>query len=121
MKTILIADDSPSIRRLLETIVKSAGYSVITASDGREALKIAFENSIDAVIADEEMPKLTGSELFKILKTDPEKKDVPRIMISGKISENDRSVSDLVDVQVSKNADLRSQLLTVIQSLFESK
>ena len=115
MKTILIADDSPSIRRLLETIVKSAGYSVLTASDGREALKIAFENSIDAIIADEEMPNLTGSDLFKILKTDPEKKNIPLIMISGLTVENDKPVSELADVFLSKNADLRSQVLTTLE------
>lgn len=115
MKTILIADDSPSIRRLLETIVKSAGYSVLTASDGREALKIAFENSIDAIIADEEMPNLTGSELFRILKTDPEKKTVPLIMISGLTADDDKPVSELADVFLSKNADLKSQVLTTLE------
>lgn len=115
MKTILIADDSPSIRRLLENTIKSAGYSVLTASDGREALKIAFENSIDAIIADEEMPNLTGSDLFKILKTDPEKKNIPLIMISGLTVENDKPVSELADVFLSKNADLRSQVLTTLE------
>ena len=115
MKTILIADDSPSIRRLLENTIKSAGYRVLTASDGREALKIAFENSIDAIIADEEMPNLTGSDLFKILKTDPEKKNIPRIMICGLTVENDKPVSELADVFLSKNADLRSQVLTTLE------
>ncbi|MBL8125350.1 MAG: response regulator [Pyrinomonadaceae bacterium] len=115
MKTILIADDSPSIRRLLENTIKSAGYRVLTASDGREALKIAFENSIDAIIADEEMPNLTGSDLFKILKTDPEKKNIPLIMISGLTVENDKPVSELADVFLSKNADLRSQVLTTLE------
>ncbi len=115
MKTILIADDSPSIRRLLENTIKSAGYRVPTASDGREALKIAFENSIDAIIADEEMPNLTGSDLFKILKTDPEKKNIPLIMISGLTVENDKPVSELADVFLSKNADLRSQVLTTLE------
>lgn len=115
MKTILIADDSPSIRRLLENTIKSAGYRVLTASDGREALKIAFENSIDAIIADEEMPNLTGSDLFKILKTDPEKKNIPLIMICGLTVENDKPVSELADVFLSKNADLRSQVLTTLE------
>ena len=115
MKTILIADDSPSIRRLLENTIKSAGYRVLTASDGREALKIAFENSIDAIIADEEMPNLTGSDLFKILKTDPEKKNIPLIMISGLTVENDKPVSELADVFLSKNADLKSQVLTTLE------
>ncbi len=117
MKTILIADDSPSIRRLVETILKSKGYSVITAKDGREALKLAFDNDIDAVVADQEMPNLSGNELFRILKTDPEKQNIPRIMISGLTAENDKPVSEFADVFVSKNTDLKSQLLTALDEL----
>lgn len=115
MKTILIADDSPTIRRLLETTLRSAGYRVLTASDGREALKLAFDNQIHAVIADEEMPNLTGSELFRILKTDPEKSVVPRIMISGLTAQNDKPVSEFADVFLSKNTDFRSEMLTALE------
>ena len=117
MKTILIADDSPSIRRLTETVLKSKGYNVLSAKDGREALKLAFENNIDAIVADEEMPKLTGSELFKILRTDPEKKDIPLIMISGLTAENDKPVSQFADVFIRKNTDLKSQLAAAIDKL----
>jgi CheY-like chemotaxis protein len=117
MKTILIADDSPSIRKLVETILKNKGHKVLVAEDGRQALKLAFENEIDAIVADQEMPLLTGSELFKILKTDPEKKDIPRIMISGLTAENDKPASLFADVFISKNTDLKSQLLAAIDKL----
>lgn len=117
MKTILIADDSPSIRKLVETILKNKGHKVLVAEDGRQALKLAFENEIDAIVADQEMPLLTGSELFKILKTDPEKKDVPRIMISGLTAENDKPASLFADVFIAKDTDLKSQLLAAIDKL----
>jgi CheY-like chemotaxis protein len=117
MKTILIADDSPSIRKLVETILKNKGHKVLVAEDGRQALKLAFENEIDAIVADQEMPLLTGSELFKILKTDPEKKDIPRIMISGLTTENDKPASLFADVLISKNTDLKSQLLAALDKL----
>jgi len=116
-KIILIADDSPSIRRLVETILKAAGFSVLVASDGREALKIAFDNHIDAVVADAEMPKLGGNELFRILKTDPEKRNVPRIMISGLTASGDEPVSEFADIFVSKNTDLKTHLLAAIDKL----
>lgn len=119
MKTILIADDSPSIRRLLETILKSKGYSVLIASDGREALKLAFDNDVDAIIADHEMPNLSGSELFRILKTDPEKQNIPRIMISGLTAENDKPVSEFADIFVSKNTDLKTHLLAALDKLLK--
>jgi len=117
MKTILIADDSASMRKLLETILKSEGHTILIAEDGREALKLAFDNEIDAIVADQEMPLLTGSELFKILKTDPEKKDIPRIMISGLTAENDKPASLFADVLISKNTDLKSQLLAALDKL----
>src|SRR5688500_9338680 len=117
MKTILIADDSPSIRKLVETILTKSGYKVLVANDGREALKLAFENDIDAVVADEEMPKLTGTELFKILKADPEKKHIPRIMISGLTAYNDKPASEFANVFISKDTGLKSQLLAAIDKL----
>ena len=117
MKTILIADDSPSIRKLVETILKTKGHKVLMAEDGRQALKLAFENQIDVIVADQEMPGLTGGELFKILNTDPEKKHVPRIMISGHTAENDKPASEFADLFISKNTDLKSQLLAAIDKL----
>lgn len=117
MKKILIADDSPSIRRLLETILRSAGYTVLSAADGREALKLAFEEPIDAVVADEEMPNLSGSSLFKILKMDPERKSVPRIMISGLTASGEEPVSEFADIFVSKNTDLKTHLLEALDQL----
>ena len=117
MKTILIADDSASMRKLLETILKSEGHSILVAEDGREALKLAFDNEIDAIIADQEMPNLTGSEVFKILNTDPEKRSVPRILISGLTAADDKPASELFDVFVSKNADLKTGLLAALDKL----
>jgi two-component system chemotaxis response regulator CheY len=116
MKTILIADDSASMRKLLETMLKGEGYSILAAEDGREALKIAFENDLQAIVADEQMPNLTGTELFKILNTDPEKRGIPRILISG-LSSADQPASELYDVFVSKNVDLKPQLLAALDKL----
>ncbi|MEJ7847738.1 MAG: response regulator [Pyrinomonadaceae bacterium] len=117
-KKILIADDSVSIRKFVEAILKKAGYAVITAKDGREALKLAFENEIDAVIADANMPNLTGSQMFKILKMDPEKKDLPLIMITGLAPENaDKPGDGLADVCFEKDTDLRINLLSTLEKL----
>lgn len=115
--TILIADDSPSIRKLVESILRSEGHSVLVASDGREALKLAFENQVDAIIADDDMPQLKGTELFKILDTDPEKRAVPRIMISGLTVSDDKPASKLADVFISKNTDLKTNLLHALDRL----
>ena len=117
MKTVLIADDSASMRKLLETVLKTEGYKVMIALDGREALKLAFDNEIDAIIADEEMPRLKGSEMFKILNTDPEKRGVPRVLISGLTAGDDKPASELYDVFISKSADLKTELLAALDKL----
>jgi CheY-like chemotaxis protein len=117
MKTILIADDSASMRKLLETILHGEGYGVLSAEDGREALKLAFDNDFNAIIADEQMPNLTGTELFKILNTDPEKRSIPRVMISGHANEDERPAPELYDAFVAKNADLKTQLIAALDKL----
>lgn len=105
------------MRKLLETILKSEGHTVLIAEDGREALKLVFDNEIDAIIADQEMPNLTGSEVFKILNTDPEKRSVPRILISGLTDDDDRPASELFDIFISKSADLKTELLAALDKL----
>jgi len=105
------------MRKLLETILNSEGHNILIAEDGRAALKLAFDNEIDAIIADQEMPKLTGSELFKILNTDPEKRSIPRILISGLTDDDDKPAFELFDAFVSKNADLKTELLAALDKL----
>lgn len=117
MKTILIADDSASMRKLLETILKAEGYKVMIALDGRDALKLAFDHELDAIIADEEMPRLKGTEMFKVLNTDPEKRAIPRILISGLTADDDKPAAELYDVFISKNADLKTELLAALDKL----
>lgn len=117
-KKILIAEDSVSIRKFVEVILKKAGYEVLTASDGREALKLAFENEVDAVIADANMPNLAGAQMFKILKMDPEKKDLPRIMISGLTPEKaDKPGSNFADAFIEKDTELKTSLLLALEKL----
>lgn len=114
---ILIADDSPSVRKLVESILRSEGHKVLVAFDGREALKLAFESDIDVIIADDNMPQLSGTELFRILNTDPGKRAIPRIMLSGLTAQDDKPASEIADVFISKNADLKAELLAALSKL----
>jgi len=67
-KRILIADDSPSMRQLVSFSLEDAGYEVLTAADGTEALEKLKGNSIDMIITDLNMPKMNGIELIKKLR-----------------------------------------------------
>jgi DNA-binding NtrC family response regulator len=79
--TILIADDDSSFRRVLEYQEKQAGYDVLTAEDGKQALEIFSQNRCHAVLTDLDMPELSGNELLKSIKQ--QSPDTPVIVITA--------------------------------------
>ena len=70
METILVADDAPDVLSLAREILQAPGYTVLTANDGEEALRLAegYEGPIHALLADVVMPGLTGPELAERLR-----------------------------------------------------
>lgn len=83
---ILIAEDSPEIRRFLEdAVLRPAGYEVRSVGDGLSALTLARELKPDLVITDQQMPSLTGVELIRKLRSDPP--TIPAILITSEGSE----------------------------------
>jgi DNA-binding NtrC family response regulator len=80
-KTILLADDDVNLRRVLEFQLTEAGYKVLTAQDGAEALEIFTNNDFDCVVSDLRMPKLSGLELLEKIKT--ANTEIPVIVITA--------------------------------------
>lgn len=79
---VLIVDDEVNIRRVLQAMLKRAGYETIVGEDGREALqKVEEDGPFDAVITDLKMPRLDGMELLRILTE--KHPDIPVIMITA--------------------------------------
>jgi DNA-binding NtrC family response regulator len=81
MATILVIDDEPAVRRSLTKILQLDGHEVLEAADGRAALDLGREHTVDAVITDVYMPEMDGIE-FLIAYQDLNP-DVPIIAISG--------------------------------------
>lgn len=81
-KTIMTADDSSSIRQMVSFTLKQAGYSVVEAIDGSDALLKLKSNSIHMLISDLNMPKIDGIELIKQVRAMPEYKFIPIIMLT---------------------------------------
>ena len=67
-ETILIVDDSPSMREMIRFTLKSAGYRVIAATDGVEAMQYANQNSVNLVVTDINMPNMDGITLIQELR-----------------------------------------------------
>jgi DNA-binding response OmpR family regulator len=81
--TVLLAEDDRSLRRYLEVTLRRAGYAVITAADGLEAMKAALSSPVDAVITDAVMPHLSGQELCRFLHGHPTLGRLPVVLLSG--------------------------------------
>lgn len=89
-KTILIADDSPTERRVFQRALSSFGYRILLAEDGEEAERIAREERPDLLILDVVMPEKTGFALCRELKMDPDFAGVPIIIVTSRDQDADR-------------------------------
>ncbi len=83
-RSVLVIDDSPTVRRLAELVLTQAGYEVFTAADGDEGLEIAKKHHPSIILVDFIMPKMNGYKLCKIIRSDPELQDIPLILITAK-------------------------------------
>ncbi|MCK4846375.1 MAG: response regulator [Deltaproteobacteria bacterium] len=87
---VLTVDDEPDILNLLGYNLKKAGYEVIEATDGREAIELAKERLPDLILLDIMLPNMEGTEALKHLKREPVTADIPVIMLTAKGEEIDR-------------------------------
>ncbi len=81
-RTVLIVDDSASMRQLVSFALKDAGYEVIAAVDGKDALTKVNGNNVDMVVTDLNMPNMDGIELIRQLRVRPESKFKPIVMLT---------------------------------------
>jgi CheY-like chemotaxis protein len=119
-RVILIADDKQSSRDLLRAILDDK-YSVVEASDGEEALLMAFESSPHLVILDIHMPKRDGFGVVKELRKEPALQDVPIMALtaSASLDEKDRILNagfDACFVKPIGPAKLREAVAALLQS-----
>jgi DNA-binding response OmpR family regulator len=87
---ILIAEDDADVQSLLRHVLESDGYTVHVAADGSEALRLYDEASPDLVILDVMMPRMSGFEVLRELRADPDRRqDVPVLMLTARTGEDD--------------------------------
>ena len=98
---ILLVEDDKVLRRYLEVLIGRAGYAVVTAADGLEAIKIAFGSKPAAVVTDAVMPRLGGHELCRILRSRAEHARLPIILLSGE-ARDDSAAADYADAHLTK-------------------
>ena len=84
MTKILIAEDERDIRDLITFTLGFAGYDVVAAANGEEALNLARKEIPDLILMDVRMPRMTGYEACAAMKTEAKLKDIPVIFLSAK-------------------------------------
>ena len=115
-KIILVADDEPFVTRVVKLKLSNAGYEVITASNGLEALEKIRLIKPDVVISDVNMPKLNGKELcFRAIPLKKEK-DFLTIVITSSVNKEDRDWAESMDKtflisELEKAGQIRKQLI----------
>ncbi len=94
-KTILIADDSASIRQVVGMTLKGAGYEVIEACDGKDALAKLEGRKVHLVISDVNMPNMDGITFVQELKAQPANKFIPVIMLTTEAGEDKKQAGQM--------------------------
>jgi DNA-binding response OmpR family regulator len=87
--TILIADDEQDLRELVAYRLSRAGYGIVEARDGQEALELALNEPPDMAVLDVMMPRMDGLELTRRLRKDPVTRRVPIILLTASVQEAD--------------------------------
>ena len=118
-KKVLVAEDDPDILKLVAVRLKASGYEVLTAPDGKEALRLIEVDKPDLAIIDLMLPEVNGWKICQRLKTDTRFRDIRVIMLSAMIEEEGEAEQlDQCDFLMSKpfNAE---DLLAKVRELLE--
>ncbi len=118
-KRILVADDESHILHVVSLKLRNAGFEVMTATDGEEALELVRSERPDLLITDFHMPHLSGLELCRKMQRRPETRDIPTILLTarGYELEPKDTLSTGICCMLSKPFSPRNLLNTVNQVL----
>ncbi len=91
-KKILVIDDDDQIRSLLEDVLQEEGFMVISSPDTEEGYKKVVKSQPDLVILDLKIPRIGGIELCRLIRSNPQTKNIPVIMLTVESSETDKVI-----------------------------
>ncbi len=125
-KSILVVDDEPDVRMILEALLTQSGYSVSEARDGREALDILADKKFDLMILDLMMPRLSGEEVMEQLRLQERLKDMPVIMLTAKAQQKDvekgyKEGASFYIVKPFSNTTIRELVSCLLEDLTEEE
>ena len=120
---VLVVEDSFTVRELQRSILEAAGYPVVTARDGRDALgALDRDPGISLVITDLEMPELDGIELTRAIRADAARSSLPIVIVTSRGSEEDQvsGIEAGADAYMAKRSFDQQALLATVERLVGS-
>jgi two-component system alkaline phosphatase synthesis response regulator PhoP len=117
-KKILVVEDEVELTRAIQIRLEQAGYEVLIAYDGKEALEKARGENPDLIVLDLMLPKIDGYKVCRMLKFDEKYKKIPVVMLTARAQEKDESLGYEVGADVFITKPFKYQmLLTKIREL----
>ncbi len=99
---VLLAEDDRALRRYLEIVLQRAGYKVVAAADGLEAMKFLLNTTVDIVITDAMMPNLSGYELCRFIRSSKHLSQLPIVLLSALDQKDAVPEAEQIDAFLSK-------------------
>lgn len=117
--SVLVVDDSVTTRTLQRTVLESAGFSVRTAVDGQEAWNLLQVHPFDVVVTDISMPRISGFELTRLIKTNPTTNTTPVVVVTSLDSEEDKrkGMEAGADAYIVKGAWDREGMISTVRKV----
>src|SRR3954453_269740 len=90
MPTVVIADDSPTLRRIVSSVLTRDGFEVVQAEDGVQGVQTVFRVMPDTIVLDVQMPRVSGYVAARLLKDDWQTAEIPVILLTSLDAASDR-------------------------------
>jgi len=98
LPTVMVVDDSLTVRKITGRLLERSGYHVVTAKDGVDALEQLIDTVPDVMLVDIEMPRMDGFDLTRNVRADERTKKIPIIMITSRIADKHRNYAKEIGV-----------------------
>ena len=112
---VLLVEDDPALRRYLEVVLQRAGYEVVSAGDGLEAMKVLLAAQVDVIVTDALMPNLDGYELCRFVRNSQHLAHLPIILLSALDPKNTTDESEQVNAFLAKPVSPEELLACILQ------
>lgn len=121
MPTVVIADDSPTLRRIVSTVLEREGFTVVPVEDGVQAVQAVFRTMPDAVVLDVQMPRLSGYVTARLLKDDWRTADIPVLLLTSLDAASDRYWGEQVGAERFLTKDFEApELVDAVRDVLRS-